>query len=270
MNVGVFFNSAYADKNERYFGQVRAQLCKSKFNYKTVEKFSDLDGLDILFVFGGDGTILMMASECAKRDIKIIGVNYGRVGFLAEFEPEMLEKALELVCSGNYSTRKRSMLEVEFDGKVFTALNDAVIQRCTSGLNYSNTVDLRATIDGSLVDNFSADGLIVSTPTGSTAYSLSAGGSILTPDLNAFIMTPICAHSLHSRPVVFSDNSLLEILSTDKRTPLNLIVDGKIVASVGLGGKITIRKSKFCLEFITRDDNDFFNKLFIKLSIWSK
>ena len=94
------------------------------------------------------------------------------------------------------------MLEIKCGGDTYLALNDLVIQRSTSGNGFSNTVELRAEIDGYIVDNYLSDGIIISTPTGSTAYSLSAGGSVLTPELNAFIMTPICAHSLHSRPVV--------------------------------------------------------------------
>jgi NAD+ kinase len=225
--------------------------------------------LDVLFVLGGDGTILMVATECAKYGVKIIGINYGHIGFLTEYDRENVDDAVHLVCDGNYKTVERSILEVECGGCHFLALNDLVIQRATSGTNFSNTVELRADIDGSTVDNFSADGIIVSTPTGSTAYSLSAGGSILTPDINAFIMTPICAHSLHSRPVVYSDDSILEIFPHGN-TPLNLVVDGRVVGVIAKENTVTIKKSDYKVQFITRDEKDFFKKLLIKLNKWSK
>lgn len=269
MRAGIYFNKNYLSENKPYVEQLKQSLKTHFDECVIVDGFEDLDGLYVLFVLGGDGTILTVASECAKRSVKIIGINYGHLGFLTEFEQEKLGEAVELVCSGKFSIRKRNMLEISCGGKSFLALNDLVIQRSTSGVNFSNTVDLRAEIDGSIVDNFLSDGIIVSTPTGSTAYSLSAGGSILTPDLNAFIMTPICAHSLHSRPVVYNDNSVLNISHTGK-TPLNIIIDGKIADTVYGPMLAEVKKSKYYAEFITRDDKDFFKKLFIKLNIWSK
>lgn len=269
MRAGIYFNKNYLSENKPYVERLKTSLENSFEECVTVNGFDDLDGLYVLFVLGGDGTILTVASECAKRSVKIIGINYGHLGFLTEFEQEKLDEATALVCGGKYRVRKRAMLEITCGGKSFTALNDLVIQRSTSGVNFSNTVDLRAEIDGSTVDNFLSDGIIISTPTGSTAYSLSAGGSILTPDLNAFIMTPICAHSLHSRPVVYSDGSVLKIFHSGK-TPLNIIVDGKVADTVYGPMTAEVKKSSYIAEFITRDDKDFFNKLFIKLNIWSK
>ena len=222
-----------------------------------------------MFVLGGDGTILNVAAECAKRGVKILGINYGHLGFLTEYESEKVGEAIGLVC-GNFITQKRTMLEVECKGKTYLALNDLVIQRSTGGNDFTNTVELRAEIDGATVDNYQSDGIIVSTPTGSTAYSLSAGGSILTPDINAFIMTPICAHSLHSRPVVYNDNSTLKIFPLNVRMPLNIILDGKIVDTIDESVTVNVKKSQNFAEFIVCRENDFFNKLLIKLNIWSK
>lgn len=270
MMVGIYFNKYYLEDNLIYIDKINKALSSRNIQTVIVDSFSDLDGLDILMVLGGDGTILMVASECAKRGVKIIGINYGHLGFLAEFEPDKLDDAIELVCSGNFKTVKRSMLKIEYIGKTHYALNDLVIQRSTSGNAFSNTINLQAKIDGSVVDNYSADGLIISTPTGSTAYSLSAGGSILTPNISAFIMSPICAHSLHSRPVVYSDSSLLEIKKMDKRSILNVIVDGVAVDTLTEFDRIKVTKADFAVEFITASEHDFFNKLLIKLSIWSK
>lgn len=266
MTVGIYFNKNYLEDNEKYVKQIEKAFAESK----VIQTAAELDGIDVLFVLGGDGTILTIASECAKRGVKIIGVNYGHMGFLAEFEREKLDEAVALVRSGNYKTQKRSMLEIECGNTRFLALNDLVIQRSTSGAYFSNTVNLHAEIDGATVDNFSSDGIIVSTPTGSTAYSLAAGGSVLTPDINAFILTPVCAHSLHSRPVVYSDNSTLKIDPVNAKEPLVLIVDGREAGLLKNGNTVTVRKSAHTVEFITKDDKNFFNKLLIKLNIWSK
>lgn len=269
MKVGIYSNTTASSNYSNCISVVNQYFIDHSIEYKNVNSALDLFNVDVLLVLGGDGTILMLADECAKRNIKIIGVNFGHLGFLAEFEHEKLVDALKIISSKNYKTLSRTMLEVSFANKSFIALNDVVLQRCTSGRQFSNTVHLRAEIDGTVVDNYSSDGLIVSTPTGSTAYSLSAGGSILSPDINAFIMTPICAHSLHSRPIVYNDNSILQLYPS-KQSTLNLVVDGKIVGTLNNGEVLTVRKSVHKLNFITANDNNFYNKLLMKLNIWSK
>lgn len=270
MKAGVYYNKNYFADNERNIGYIKSALSDNGVSCVTVNGAEDLIGLDVLFVLGGDGTILTLASECAKLGIKIIGINYGHIGFLAEFEPERLKEAVKLVCGGEYDIQKRSMLEIICGNNRFFALNDLVVQRNTSGSNFSNTVILRAEIDGEIADNFSSDGLIVSTPTGSTAYSLSAGGSVLTPDINAFILTPVCAHSLHARPIVYNDKSVLEIKSSTINDSLVMIVDGKFVGTIKKGEAVKIKKSEYTADFIIKKENNFFNKLYIKLNKWSK
>ncbi len=268
MNVGIYFNDKYFSDNKKYIDRISSAF-SSEF-CTVVKTLDDLDGLDVLFVLGGDGTILTVASECARRGVKIIGVNYGHIGFLAEFEPDKLDDAIALVKNGKYKIQRRSMLEISTARGKHFALNDLVIQRSTGGKNFQNTVSLHAEIDGTTVDNFSSDGIIVSTPTGSTAYSLAAGGSVLTPDIGAFILTPICPHSLHSRPVVFGDGSSLRISPVNAGAPLGLIVDGRTAGEVNDGEEVTVTKSGYKAEFITSDDKNFFSKLLIKLNIWSK
>ncbi|MGN0812744.1 MAG: NAD(+)/NADH kinase [Candidatus Coproplasma sp.] len=270
MKIGIYLNVKYKSLQEEYLNIINSAFTQAKIDTIIVKDSSQVKDLDILIVLGGDGTILSFASTCALNGVKILGVNCGHMGFLADVEANQLKQALEAIISQNFTTVKRSMLSVEYGGKTYYALNEAVIQRCTTGNAFSNTVNLHAEIDGSTVDNFSSDGLIISTPTGSTAYSLSAGGSILTPDLNAFIMTPICPHSLHSRPIVFNDNSVVEINQAEKSCVLNLIVDGKVVETVSGYNKFTVKKADISLEFVSVDGKNFFDKLFIKLNIWSK
>ena len=270
MKVGIYYNKNYLTENLAYIQKIESHFAHYGIICKNISGHSDLDGLDIVLALGGDGTILSIASECARRHVKMLGINYGHLGFLTEYEREKLDDALELVCSGKFTTKKRAMLEIAYGDKKFYALNDFVIQRSTGGQDFSNTVELNAEIDGAMVDRYLSDGVIISTPTGSTAYSLSAGGSILAPDLDAFIMTPICAHSLHSRPVVFNANSVVKITALNTKRLLNVIVDGKVVDTVN--GKIcfTVNKSDFAAQFISRGDKDFFDKLSVKLNIWSK
>lgn len=270
MKAGIYFNKHYLADNIRNVELISRKLSANGDECRVVDGFEDLDGLDVLFVLGGDGTILLVAAECAVRGIRIIGVNYGHMGFLAEFEPERLDDAVSLVIGGGFSVQKRSMLKVSLGDKVWYALNDLVIQRNTCGAEFTNTVNLHAEIDGTTVDNFSADGIIISTPTGSTAYSLAAGGAVLAPELEAFILTPVCAHSLHSRPVVFSDKAVLKVGAVNAKSPLVLAIDGRIAGELGCRETVTVTRAKKQVEFITSGDKNFFNKLLIKLNIWSK
>lgn len=271
MKVGLYYNLKYLDVNKDYIDTFIKTLSERAIDCETVDSLNKIKGLDVLVVLGGDGTILTIAAECAAQSVKIIGINYGHVGFLADFEPHQFAEALDLVCSGNFTTEKRSMLHVTHSsGREYYALNDAVIQRSTSGNSFSNTINLHAEINCSTVDNFSADGLILSTPTGSTAYSLAAGGSILAPDLGAFIMTPICAHSLHSRPIVFSDKCTVTVSRIDNRGVLNLIIDGKAVDIINKDDVIKVKKADRYVEFISLPNGNFFNKLLYKLNVWGK
>ena len=270
MKVGIYFSKKYLSGYLETVQKIKERLGASGIECAAVRSSEELDGIDVLMVLGGDGTILTVAADCARRGIKIMGINYGHIGFLAEFEQEKLDEAIELLCSGDYSTEKRSMLSVEIGGRSFIALNDLVIERSTYGQKYSNTISLSAYIDGSLVDNYLSDGIIVSTPTGSTAYSLAAGGSVLTPDIDAFILTPLCAHSLHSRPIVYSDKSELRILYEKENTAVNVSVDGIIVGEFEGAVEAKITKSQYFTEFITSDKVNFFDKLLSKLSKWSR
>lgn len=270
MKVGIYLNVKYKSLHKEYLEIINSTFLDANIEAIIITDSSQICGLDVLIVLGGDGTILSFAGACAKHGVKILGVNCGHMGFLADFESNQLRQALEFVIAGKFEITKRSMLSVSYGKKTYYALNEAVIQRCTTGNSFSNTVNLHAEINGSTVDNFSSDGLIISTPTGSTAYSLSAGGSILTPDLNAFILTPICPHSLHSRPIVFNDDSIVVINQMEKSTALNLIVDGRVVETVRGFDKFTIKKAERSLEFISADGKNFFDKLLIKLNIWSK
>ncbi len=269
MKAGIYFYRKYLREYESIIRHIAGELEKGGVEYTTVESRKGIAGLDVLIVLGGDGTILSVATECARQQVKIIGINYGHMGFLSEFERENVDEAISLVCSGNFEVCRRSLLEITFGKEKHLALNDVVLQRSTTGRDFANTVSIRAEIDGVLVDNFMSDGIIVSTPTGSTAYSLSAGGSVLAPDIGAFIMTPICPHSLHSRPIVLGDSSNISLCPVNCKVPLAVIVDGRGVGTVSTGDCVHVRKSDYSLDFISDGCMNFYSKLLSKMSKWS-
>lgn len=268
MNVGIYCNRE-TKKYKPVCDALFALLKKKRIAYTVFETVDAIGGADVLVVLGGDGTILKAAIAAGRLGIRVLGINAGNLGFLTEFEGEQVAEAVALL-TGRAEVERRSVLEVRAGGQTFYALNDAVFQRGAGGAADDNVVAVTAFIDGKKVDEFVGDGVIVSTPTGSTAYSLSAGGSILTPDIEAFILTPICAHSLHNRPIVFADSSELRVRLADSAVALDLFCDGRSALTMAGGEEAVLRKADFCVEFLKRADSNFFDRLLFKLTKWSK
>lgn len=266
MKVGVFCN-----KTTKKYLPIQNELFKilneKNITFSVYEKVEEIFDIDTLIVLGGDGTILKVATEMGKKGIKILGINSGNLGFLTEFEGDETQNAVSLIENG-FKTQTRSVLQVEINGKSFYALNEVFFQRRYNEEVDNNVVGITAKIDGKKVDNFIGDGIIVSTPTGSTAYSLSAGGPILTPDIHAFILTPVCTHSLRNRPIVYSDNSNLQIQLLDGEGELSAFCDGKFICVVSANDTVVIKKATFTVEF-AESKKSFFDKLLYKLSKWS-
>lgn len=184
---------------------------------------------DFAVVFGGDGTILSAARELCETSVPVIGVNVGKLGFLAEFAPEELQKLFVRIIGDESLIEKRMILNCRIEnesGDVFssTAINDVVI---AAGAPFS-MVELKMRVDGEPVAGCIGDGVIISTPTGSTAYNLSAGGPILSADLSAIVITPICPHSLSFRPIVINDDSILEIQAVRLNEGTTITLDGQV------------------------------------------
>ena len=213
------------------------------------------DGADCLLVFGGDGTMLTAATTF---DLPILGVNLGNVGFLTQFESSVTaEDIAKAVKCGKVVTR--SLIETEVEDTMLVALNDLTVKSTTA-----RPITLSVSVDGQFVDKYHADGIIVSTPTGSTAYSLSAGGPVLAPDVDAMVINPICPHSLHSRTLVVSGNSTVEITVDDEGAVV--FTDSESCANVT--NTIKIKKSSKTARFIDVDKRDFYNKLLEKMNRW--
>jgi NAD+ kinase len=225
---------------------------------------------NILIVLGGDGTILEAARRAAQRGTPILGINMGRLGYMAELEMSELSH-LHRLFTGEYELEKRSMLRVELhaqSGELRSfcyALNDAVI----SNGSVSRIIDLELSESGIPVTTYRADGLIIATPTGSTAYSMSAGGAIVDPHVECFCVTPICPHSFIARPLVFSDKSTLEIKNVCVREKmLYLTVDGKMNFELYRNQVVKITKSSMETNLIRLKPCGFYKKLRQKMNFY--
>ena len=222
-----------------------------------------------IITLGGDGTLIRVARHAAELDRTIIGVNFGNLGFLTEIAPHELISCLELVIAGKAKLAERTMIKARVmrrGEEVFTsrALNDAVILKSAE----SSLVDLDIAKDDSEMMRLRTDGLIFSTATGSTAYSLAAGGSIAYPTLSLMLLTPICPHSLTNRPLVMPLDSLYTVTAPEHEGTLHLTMDGQVSIDLEAGDKILLTKASTLLKFARSDSKNYFDILRTKLN-WS-
>ena len=220
---------------------------------------------DIAITVGGDGTIIHAAKYAARFDKPLIGVNVGRLGFAADIEIDGISE-LTRILDGNYSVEERVLFDVEVIkngvSKNYLAVNDAVIARG----QLSKIIDLQVTLDDEEIAKYRADGLLFSTPTGSTAYSLSAGGPIIAPQLDCILMTPVCPHSLFSRSVIFEGNSVLTVsVKIPSECCCVLTIDGEKNVDILADDIVKIRKSDLKLKFVSINKRNFYRKLNEKL-----
>ncbi|MFI3229375.1 MAG: NAD(+)/NADH kinase [Bacillota bacterium] len=234
-------------------------LAQKYYNRTELAKVSD-----IVIVFGGDGTILGIAKECALYDAKIFAVNLGHMGYLAEVENIKLNKIIDDISHNKYFVEERNMLEVEIKGSTYTALNEVVF-----GRNSTKLLKCEVKVAGTILHKYNSDGIIICTPTGSTAYSLSAGGPIVSPDVGAIIITPICAHSLNSRPVVVGDNNKIEVKLIQREGQAHVSIDGKTVEDITREDSVLIHKSPLTVKFLRLKKYNYYEKLLGKMSLWS-
>lgn len=224
--------------------------------------------VDVLLVFGGDGTMLRAGRETAGSGTPIFGINTGHLGFLTGANLRQLPQAIEQLAAGLFRVVNRAVIEARGDvaGRPFEllALNDVVVSRGAS----SRVVELEVLVNGELLTRYRADGLIISTPTGSTAYSLSAGGAIVSPDAEVFALTPICPHTLSNRSVIVSLKSKLQIRVLNDKPATILSADGQVVQELAGGVEVTVRRSRRRVKLVQLDGQSFFGTLRAKLH-WS-
>ena len=222
---------------------------------------------ELIVSFGGDGTLLIGARYAMQYDIPLLGINLGTVGFLTEEDPGHLEEALTAITDGRYQLEQRSLLQIlnPRTGEEFYALNDAVITRG----GYARLIRVDSFVNGQEYGAFTADGLIVATPTGSTGYSLSAGGPIVDPGMNCMIITPVCAHSMIHRPcVVPASCDIRLLLHPDREQTAELQIDGLNMGSLSAGDEIHVTGTKKTVSLVRLHQYDFFGLVHRKLSEW--
>lgn len=223
-------------------------------------------GSQLMIVLGGDGTLLSAARVVGGRDIPIFAVNMGSLGFLTAITVDEIFPELERALRGEHRIGRRRMLWCEVrrnEKKIadYEALNDAVVTKA----HMARMVNLDTFVDGNLVCTYRADGLIISTPTGSTAYSLSAGGPIIYPSVSALTITPICPHMLTNRPVIVPDTSIIEIVCKDTADTAYLTIDGQVGEPLKFGDRIVCKRSETTISLIRPPSQLFFDVLRAKL-----
>jgi len=225
---------------------------------------------DLVVVLGGDGTMISTARLVGDKDVLVLGINYGSLGYLTDFRIEEMFPALEAILAGRYEIDRRVMLDAEHwreDQKlaVGRVLNDVVINKAA----LARIIEIEVQLDGLFVNSYRADGLIVSTPTGSTAYNLSAGGPIIYPSMNAVVLTPICPFTLTNRPIVVPDNAEIALTLDDENEGVILSLDGQTGYPMRAGDRVVIRKSRTTFNIVHPENRNYFDVLRDKLK-WGR
>jgi len=239
--------------------------------YSNFKAFEELNtSFDVLISIGGDGTILRAITYVKNLGIPIVGINTGRLGFLATIQNNDIETAIDSILSKNYKISKRSLLSIKTlpENKDITQLNFALNEIAISRRNTTSMITVKTRLNGEYLTSYWSDGLIVSTPTGSTGYSLSCGGPVITPNTNNFILTPIAPHNLSARPLVISDSTEIELKVSGREDHYLVSLDSRI-ATLHNDTIITIKKADFKIKMIEFSNESFLDTLRKKL-LWGE
>ncbi|HPW97963.1 MAG TPA: NAD kinase [Flavobacterium sp.] len=238
--------------------------------YNTFKSGTELDqSFDILISIGGDGTILRAATYVGNSGIPILGVNAGRLGFLAKVQKEDIQSFLQIVLEKKYTISERTLLKLETNPKndeieIDFAMNEISVSRKDT----TSMITIETSLNGEHLNSYWADGLIISTPTGSTGYSLSCGGPILTPDVKGFVITPIAPHNLNARPLVIPDNTEIKLKVSGREEQYLVSLDSRIL-SINNNSELFIRKNHFSINMVEFPNESFFKTLRKKL-LWGE
>lgn len=234
------------------------------------ELFNDAEeiknNIDILFSFGGDGTILDSVPLIRDSGIPVLGINTGTLGFLASVSPQFSSEAVNNIIIGNYTIEQRSLIQIKDDNGAFNGINYALNEISICRKDNGSLLVVEVYIDDSLLNTYWADGIILATPTGSTAYSMSVGGPIMTPNADSFLITPIAAHNLSVRPVVIPDKSVVKVKVNGRNDKFALGLDSRIITA-DKSMDIEIKKTDFTFNMINMPDKNFFETIRKKL-LW--
>jgi NAD+ kinase len=242
-----------------------------KREYKTFKEYSCLDSsFDILVSIGGDGTILRAATFVRDSGIPIIGINAGRLGFLAKVQKENIESFLQVVIEKKYTISKRALLSLECspENEQINELNFAMNEVTVSRKDTTSMITIETSLNDEYLNSYWADGLIISTPTGSTGYSLSCGGPVLTPEVKSFVITPIAPHNLNARPLVIPDDTEIKLKVSGREEQYLVSLDSRI-ATLNNNSVLTIRKTEFYINMVEIPNETFLKTLRNKL-LWGE
>ena len=274
----------YAKKNHPDAEQIASEICE-RFKREQIEvlledslaeQIGQVNGyageeipelVDLIIVLGGDGTLISVARLVGERNVPIVGVNLGRLGFLTEITRDELPEMLERLIADDYQVSDRMMLDafIHRNDKVvgkFNVLNDVVINKGA----LARIIDMETFVDGRYLTSYKADGLIISTPTGSTGYNLAAGGPIIYPDINSLLITPICPHMLTNRPIMVWSRSVIEIKIKFEDDVVFFTADGQIGRKLLPGDRVEVRRSESRTRLVISPSKDYFEILRTKLS----
>jgi NAD+ kinase len=255
---------------EKKYNSILLKKSKISHNHKLFSSYEDLDNtVDLMITIGGDGTLLRSITFVRDLGIPIIGINTGRLGFLATLNQELLNIELKKILKGEFNVEERSLLEVNIDNNNdFSDFNFALNEVSVGRKNTTSMIEIKTTLNGEYLNTYWADGLIVSTPTGSTGYSLSCGGPIMTPSSQTFSITPIAPHNLNARPLVISDEIKIE-LSVEGREESHLLSLDSRINSLKNNVKIKIKKANYKIKLASFKNNSFYKTLRSKL-LWGE
>jgi len=250
--------------SSRFAGFLKQAAFKN-FQWHTYQPTDSLAHLELLISIGGDGTLLESITQIGKTETPVLGINTGRLGFLATISREETEHALEQVLKGSYTLDKRAVLRLETDNEIFGKLNFALNDFTVVKKDTSAMITIHTFIDGEFLNSYWADGIIVSTPTGSTGYSLSCGGPLIFPRSGNFVLTPVSPHNLTVRPIILSDTSEISFQVEGRSKKFLVTLDSRI-ATVDNTVKLTIKKADFIVNLIQLEGHHYFKTLRQKLN----
>jgi NAD+ kinase len=256
---------------EQQYYETFTEKLKPTATYKTFESYEDLDeSFDLFFSIGGDGTILRTITLVRDLNIPIIGINTGRLGFLATIQKEAIEEAVAKIIDKKYSVVERSVLAIETspENEDIVQMNFALNEVTVARKDTTSMITVKTHLNDEYLTSYWADGLIVATPTGSTGYSLSCGGPVITPNSNNFILTPIAPHNLNARPLVIPDHTTIR-LEVSGREDKHLISLDSRIATVDINSIITIKKAPFTVKLVELEGQSFLKTLRKKL-LWGE
>ena len=240
-------------------------------SFETYDSFNDLNStFDLMFTIGGDGTILRAVTYIGDLNIPILGINTGRLGFLATINKNSIRENVELIIDKKFSIQERTLLEVGLNPTLngFDELNFALNEVTIARKNTTSMIGVKTNLNGEYLTNYWSDGLIIATPTGSTGYSLSCNGPVISPDSKNLVITPIAPHNLNARPMVISDETKIDLLVDSREKEFLISLDSRII-SVTEKTKVSIQKADFCISTITPHNQSFLKTLRSKL-LWGE